>query len=447
MLVRISTVVTAIVAILIAISLLQQQYSNTNQQYQRLEKNVFISASLSAEDGNIHVYRNIKTHWPAQVKWTPEWLQNKIPTLKDVVVLDTNKFFYMDPTRPIQLKEESNQNKNKPKYMKTKDFFQKCRSQNTSYMWHSSSLSSRDENNSVFVEMDVRPIHQFVVNNSLLSVNSWMGSKNITTSLHRDFSHNMFVQLKGRKEFLLLNASIYLPMHPYTSANYLHPLSSSNWLENKNPHINNVQRIVLEPGDALYLPPLTYHQVRSLDTISISINTWSKSMEDRAMDYITYKIPLPFEKEWVSSIHRLSGCLMYLKCVLNEYGGLEMWMKNRWSTLVSTSVGRKMSIEYDTFKKGQQVSYQELFSKQRKEKFVKRALTVTKYIQESIMNRKSIQSHLLWNFADEAITFSCRDCTKDIDADSPVSIIIGSAIAEFVSQDEREGKIELNTKR
>ena len=40
---------------------------------------------------------------------------------------------------------------------------------------------------------------------SLSRVNYWFGPKGTLTHLHRDFSHNLFAQIQGRKHFLLFS--------------------------------------------------------------------------------------------------------------------------------------------------------------------------------------------------------------------------------------------------
>ena len=238
------------------------------------------------------------------------------------------------------------------------------------------------------------------------------------------------LQLHGRKEFLLIDASVALPMHPYTAFNYLHPLNDDAKHFHRDTTVA-VKRIVLYPGDVLYLPPLTYHQVRALDPVSISINVWSKSMEDQAMDHISYQIPLPFENEWTSSIQRVFGCLLYLSKVLSKHGGLTQWHANRWSRPPTTNRALNYQL-HSVFVRFEQSLQQGAAMSFDVFKFQQRSLKILAYMQ-STMGHKPMQyqAQLLWNFADEAITFSCRDCPEEYSNDE-LETIIGVFVAMYV---------------
>ena len=429
---RTSVNVVAVLILVAAFFLFQVHYPPPPAPPAPPHSGTFINASIAAQNSHVRVYRNVTTGWAAQSKWTPKWLSTHIPVLKDVVVLHhSHKYVYQEPNKPIQPASNTT-NGTETRYMKTTAFFSKCKAtQEKNHIWHSSSLSHRPSPSSaVVVENDVKPIERFVVNNQLLSVNSWMGCQNVTTSLHRDFSHNVFVQLHGRKEFLLIDATVALPMHPYTAFNYLHPLHDDAKHFQRGTTVA-VKRIVLDPGDVLYLPPLTYHQVRALDPVSISINVWSKSMEDHAMDHITYQIPLPFEHEWTSSIHRVFGCLLYLSKVLSKHGGLKQWHTNRWSRLSTANRAldyqlHSVFVRFEqSLQQGAAMSFDEF-------KFQQRSLKILAYMQ-STMGHKPMQyqAQLLWNFADEAITFSCRDCPEEYSNDE-LETIIGVFVGMFV---------------
>jgi len=402
----------------------------------------FINASFTARESKIQVYRQVNTEWAAQANWTPQWLSSHVPTLKDVALLETSTYHYHESRKVIRSssggggKEENKDDLNlHPKEstyssMETSLFFQTCAS--AKFAWHSSSLSyykekeekeekEKDEEDVMVVEKDVLPISRFVVDNDLVSVNSWMGCMNVTTALHRDFSHNMFVQIYGRKEFLLVDASVHLPMHPFTTSSYLHPINSNaRKLLFKNKNNNNIQvrRIILSPGDVLYLPPMTYHQVRSLDPISISINVWSRSKEEKTMDHIMYHIPLPFEKEWSTSSFRVYAALMYLEKILaSPYDGLNRWMDNRWfnmPTIVTKDQRWFQGLE-EGLEEIHRTTMKTMKTMKTKsslwKKFENRASDVRTFVKTR--TKKHQHFHLLWNYADEVLTFACRDCLSE----------------------------------
>jgi hypothetical protein len=93
----------------------------------------------------------------------------------------------------------------------------------------------------------------------------WLGPKGTVTPLHHDTTNVFFHQIHGRKEFTLVS--------PF----------SGDVLDKPNGYYGNPrskrrgQRIVLEPGDALFLPAGWWHEVRALDaSISLSLLAFRK---------------------------------------------------------------------------------------------------------------------------------------------------------------------------
>jgi Cupin-like domain len=97
----------------------------------------------------------------------------------------------------------------------------------------------------------------------------WMGPYGTITDLHHDIANNLFVQIYGRKEFLLTPAFEYPKLHGegvYSNAQTIvpgqppTPVLDVQWL-----------RIVVKPGDILFIPAGWWHWVHAIDS-SISIN-------------------------------------------------------------------------------------------------------------------------------------------------------------------------------
>jgi hypothetical protein len=107
--------------------------------------------------------------------------------------------------------------------------------------------------------------------------NFWYGGAGCVSPLHYDKSHNFFYQIMGRKELILFSPSDGKFLYPDTQPNFIH-ISLIN-LDNPDiiayPLFKNAQgyRVIVNPGDVLYLPLHWWHQVRSLD-LSISVNYW-----------------------------------------------------------------------------------------------------------------------------------------------------------------------------
>ena len=88
------------------------------------------------------------------------------------------------------------------------------------------------------------------------------------SSLHTDNKDNLFVQIKGAKLFKLIH-----PRHK------IEPIDGVMFNSSKfNPEAYTgseieIDTVVVEPGDMLYIPKLYWHYVRSLSA-SISISMW-----------------------------------------------------------------------------------------------------------------------------------------------------------------------------
>jgi jumonji domain-containing protein 7 len=133
------------------------------------------------------------------------------------------------------------------------------------------------------------------------AVNVWIGNERSVTSLHKDNYENIYVQVRGRKHFVLL-APVEMPCvneapipfaryHP-TPANVLEPRMYQDrqpvpvalW-DPDRPGIRASRlsdsarplRISLDEGDMMYLPALWYHKVSQTsgqEGFSCSVNFW-----------------------------------------------------------------------------------------------------------------------------------------------------------------------------
>lgn len=148
------------------------------------------------------------------------------------------------------------------------------------------------------------------------AINFWMGNSHSTTALHKDPYENIYVQILGRKHFILLSPvetpcvnEMVLPAATYavspTSPGHSGAINTKEdeefTLEPKlddppssipfaiwDPDVPEAQatefsslsrplRMTLEPGDILYLPALWYHKVKqscSNEDICVAVNYW-----------------------------------------------------------------------------------------------------------------------------------------------------------------------------
>lgn len=100
-----------------------------------------------------------------------------------------------------------------------------------------------------------------------------------TTYLHFDDVHNIFVQIRGRKKFILFPPSNYLSFYPPIGENGYSPAWSK-----VNPVVTDLKsypkfpwqdkiEVVLEAGEILYIPPLWWHHVTAIEE-NISLTFW-----------------------------------------------------------------------------------------------------------------------------------------------------------------------------
>jgi lysine-specific demethylase 8 len=106
----------------------------------------------------------------------------------------------------------------------------------------------------------------------------WLSAAQTAAPLHRDVAENIFCQFFGRKRFYLYPPSFtpWLYSNPFLSGlpNYSR-FDPERADYERFPLAGEVRPIELlvEPGDAVYLPSRWWHQVRSLE-LSVSFNIW-----------------------------------------------------------------------------------------------------------------------------------------------------------------------------
>jgi ribosomal protein L16 Arg81 hydroxylase len=107
-------------------------------------------------------------------------------------------------------------------------------------------------------------------------VSLWFGPGNTVTPLHFDLQNTLLAQAYGRKRVTLFSPDdtpwLYNERGGYSSVDPEQPdLDRYPRFAQASPHT-----VVLEPGDALFLPVRWWHQVRSLSvSISLSIGNFA----------------------------------------------------------------------------------------------------------------------------------------------------------------------------
>ena len=110
----------------------------------------------------------------------------------------------------------------------------------------------------------------------------WIGNR-VVTATHHDMFSNLAVVVAGRRRFTLFPpdevANLYIGPFEFTPAG-----TPASLVDPDAPDLERFPRAAqamghamtaeLDPGDAIYLPHMWWHHVRSLDPLSILVNYW-----------------------------------------------------------------------------------------------------------------------------------------------------------------------------
>lgn len=110
----------------------------------------------------------------------------------------------------------------------------------------------------------------------------WVGNR-VTTPAHFDASRNLAVVVCGRRRFTLFPTdqvrNLYIGPLDFAPTGAAITLARPDRPDfERHPRLRealaNALVAELEPGDALYMPPLWWHQVESLETLNALVNYW-----------------------------------------------------------------------------------------------------------------------------------------------------------------------------
>jgi hypothetical protein len=126
--------------------------------------------------------------------------------------------------------------------------------------------------------MDDVDIPEVIPPHELRVLNLWCGAAGNLTQLLFDLSNNLLAQTCGEKEITLFppQQSAYLyPFPPDTPQSHVSQVDFARPDRVAHPLFGKATplRVLLGPGDVLYVPPYWWHAVRSMST-SVSLNFW-----------------------------------------------------------------------------------------------------------------------------------------------------------------------------
>lgn len=206
------------------------------------------------------IFKNAVNHWPA-MKWTPESLKRAVGSSE--VEVQAGR------TRDAKYEENRDLFRKMMPFDQFIDNVMALGKSNDLYMTANNIGKSQATMRKIFP--DIGNVGDGYLNLSNMDDKCfvWIGPAGTLTPLHHDLTNNLFVQLHGRKRFLMVPAAeaacVYNARHVYSDVDAFAPDYE------KYPLYKNatVMDFVLGPGEVLFIPLGWWHAVESLD-VSIS---------------------------------------------------------------------------------------------------------------------------------------------------------------------------------
>ena len=280
-------------------------------------------AEECAAGGRPVVLRNsVVERWRARRHWSPGYLQSRISRINGVYK-NRNRWFgpYYDSSKPLTHLSPRSNNYDTNVSMDGKRLFKKLRQPSEGeFLYFTGDIDQLGE----WAVEEIQPFSELLVlNPQRSSVNVWMGQPRVIAHCHYDGYHNFYAQLYGTKKFTLFRPEDWPGLYPYP---FLHPshaqtqVNLSDIGERERFPLSLKTRaleVVLNPGDLLYMPPLWFHLVESLDT-SISVNVWTDSRQTLSVEEM-FAGSLPTEAvEWSSRQHKAVATSLMIHKLLAE---------------------------------------------------------------------------------------------------------------------------------
>eukprot|EP00731_Ephydatia_muelleri_P028041 Em0019g914a len=247
--------------------------------------------------------------WDARKKWTPSYLASKTSVLKGVYEND-NRWFgpYYDDRKPMTPMFDRVNPYKIGLELPSAEFFRSIQSPSDGrYLYFTGDIEQLGD----WAWNEIQPSKELLVlNPTHSSVNVWIGQPHVIAHCHYDGYHNFYAQLYGRKKFTLFSPAAWPGLSPYP---FLHPSHAQCQVNVSNsardvvrfPALKDVTplEVILEPGDLLYLPPLWFHHVESME-VSISVNVWTDTKQTTTVERL-FALPLVTSSiQFPSSRHR-----------------------------------------------------------------------------------------------------------------------------------------------
>ena len=227
------------------------------------------------------VLKNAVNDWPALKKWTPEYLNSKIGSVKmgmkksatfkhpDITQADPGATTQATFSEYLQKTVYNKDAIDRVKYYVSGDenFF----------------FKEGERNEEIKVLMDDFSTPELFPSDLLRQISFWISVKGLFSWLHFDGNcyNNVNIQVAGSKKVHLINPNDVDKLYPITLRETPHgfnfsKVDTSDYNEKMFPKFKEVryQETILEKGEMLYIPVTWYHAIHHLGDININVNFW-----------------------------------------------------------------------------------------------------------------------------------------------------------------------------
>jgi len=206
------------------------------------------------------IFTKLMEDWPALGRWNPEYFK----TVYGDTLVEVMTGRSQDPRYEINC----HAHKHEIRFADYVDMVTAVAESNDYYLVANNGFLDRPEMKPLLE--DIRFCEELDPARTASRVHFWFGPSGTVTPLHHDVMNIILAQVYGRKRVLLISPDqshrLYNEVGVYSEVD---PESPN---DKKHPLFRDVQmlEVVLEPGEALFLPVGWWHHVRALD-VSITV--------------------------------------------------------------------------------------------------------------------------------------------------------------------------------
>jgi LPS sulfotransferase NodH len=208
------------------------------------------------------IIQNLMTGWRAMTAWTPEYLKSVVGDLVVEIMAGRDA----DP------KYEMNGRKHRTelRFADYIDMVYRGKVTNDYYMVANNAFFQRPEAQPLLEDFTAFPEYLNPANAGRQCF-LWFGPAGTVTPLHHDTSNILTAQVAGRKRYRLIPASQW--QYVYNSTGVFSDVDCGRPDLNRYPKFRQatVIDVVMEPGEALFMPVGWWHYVRALD-VSMTVS-------------------------------------------------------------------------------------------------------------------------------------------------------------------------------